>query len=267
MIAKLMKYEVYRRKTTILAYIILFAVAELLILFGLYKGDSWIALSVVMTILIIGGTYVYALVDTIASYYSDLKNKHGYMLFLTPVSGYQIIGSKALFGLLQLFVTVVLMFLAMFLNYRVAIHLYFTGTEFEELWRQLMEGFKVIAPHIGQLIQFLLIVLLQWFTIIMMGILAVTLSKTIFSNSKHSFLFSLLIYILLSVITQTISVSVLAPFGLFGDMINIQIVDNTIVQSSIEIGRYFTIGIVLYSVYISLFYFLSGRFLHKRIDL
>ena len=189
------------------------------------------------------------------------------MLFLTPISGYQIIGSKALFGLIQLFVTVVLMFLAMFLNYKVAINLYFTGTEIEVFWKQITEGLRIIAPNIGQMVQFLLIVLLQWFNIIMMGILAITLSKTIFSNSRHSFLLSLLIYILLSVVTQTISVAVLAPFGLFGEMINIEVVDNTVVKSSIQMGKYFTVGIVMYAIYIGLFYFLSGRFLHKRIDL
>lgn len=267
MISKLLKYEFLRRKNMLLAFAIILVVAEGLTLFGLYKGDGWMALSVFMCILMVGATYFYALVDTIGSYYSDLKQKHGYMLFLTPVSGYKIIGSKALFGLMQLFVSVMVLFLMMLLNFKVSSDLYLTGTELQQVWDAIITGFKGFIPNLVQIIQFIILTLMQWFNIIMMAIFAITLSKTIFSNSQHRFLLSLLIFILLSIAIQAITVSVLAPFGLFGEMIKIESINGNIINGSLSIGKYFTIGMALYAVYISAFYFLSGRLLHKRIDL
>jgi ABC-2 type transport system permease protein len=266
MIAKLLKYELLRRKGPLTAFAVIFIVLEGLLLFGLFKGDAWIGLSIFMTILLIGGTYVFVLLDPKISFYSDIKNKHGYMLFLTPVNGYQIVGSKALFGFIQMFVAGAILFLTFVLNSKLTTHLYFTGTEIESLWNRISHDFKDFLPTLGQIIQFLVMVLLQWFNVIMMGIFAITLNKTIFSDNRHSFLLSLLMYVFLYVIIQTVTVAILAPFGLFGDMLRVQ-TSNGSIQGSLNVGKYTTLGMILNAFYILLFYFLSGRFLHKRVDL
>ncbi len=268
MITKLLKYEFLRRKNTLLAFAIILAVAECLIIFGLYKGDGWLALSIILSVLIIGTTYFCALLDTIWSYFSDLKNKHGYMLFLTPNSGYKIIGSKALFGLVELFISVAVVFILTAINLTVAKGIYAPeSTELHNMIIQLKVNFKDLIPSLWQIIQFVLMTLLQWFNIIMMGIFAITLSKTVFSTGKHRFLLSLMFFILLSIVVQFITVSVMTPFGLFGDMIKIEMSNNVPIAASLHMNKYFLIGSVLYVIYITLFYFFSGRLLHKRIDL
>jgi len=267
MILKLLKYEFMRRKNTLAAFCILLAVAEGLILFGLYKGKGWVALSIFLSVIMVAAVYFYGLLDAIGSYFSDLKNKHGYMLFLTPVSGYRIIGAKALFGVIQLFVSAILVFLLMFLNLRISGKLYLSGTQLEQFWIAAKAGLGALVPNLWQIIQFVVITLMQWFNIIMMGIFAITLSKTVFSSSRHRFLLSLLFFILVNMAVQAITITVLAPFGLFGDMIHYEVMDNVMVYGSLNLDKYFTIGIGLYAVYISLFYFLSGRLLHRRIDL
>lgn len=65
MIAKLLKYELLRRKGPLTAFAVIFIVLEGLLLFGLFKGDAWIGLSIFMTILLIGGTYVFVLLDAV----------------------------------------------------------------------------------------------------------------------------------------------------------------------------------------------------------
>jgi hypothetical protein len=134
------------------------------------------------------------------------------------------------------------------------------------LWNRISHDFKDFLPTLGQIIQFLVMVLLQWFNVIMMGIFAITLNKTIFSDNRHSFLLSLLMYVFLYVIIQTVTVAILAPFGLFGDMLRVQ-TSNGSIQGSLNVGKYTTLGMILNAFYILLFYFLSGRFLHKRVDL
>lgn len=264
---KLIKYEFLKKQKFLFATIAGLIFMELGILFGIYKGGQWSALSIFLIFIMISGIVLLVFIDTVRSYSFDLNNKQGYSLFLTPVSGYKIIASKALVSLIELLLGVFVVFILMYLNFSFTKFLYFDSTN--QLVKDMIMAIKesAILPTLPQISLFITASAFQWFTVIMIAILAMTIRKTILSQSKFGWLISLVLFIALYSLIETINVAALTSFGLFSDIIEMANIQADPTYFSSYIFKYVGISAILYPIYISILFFLSGMFLNKRVDL
>ena len=94
---KMMKYEYRRGVFPLLVVITALAAAELLFLIGIFAEKDLLT-GLGITFLVLGGwaSFMFVLIYGVIIYSQDLKNKTGYMVFMTPISNYKIIGAKLL---------------------------------------------------------------------------------------------------------------------------------------------------------------------------
>lgn len=106
----LIKYE-FIRKYKLIAVTIITAIA--LNIFLITRGVGGSATFLVLFPIVL---FVLYLTDIIKMYSDDLNNKTGYMLFMTPNSGYKIISSKLLTAVLEGFALLLLYFIFTLIN-------------------------------------------------------------------------------------------------------------------------------------------------------
>ncbi len=106
---KLLKYEWLRRQRLLMGAALAVLFMEGITLYSIWRGGNWNILAICLTAVLFIGCLLLPLLDTVTQYYSDFKQKHGYMLFMTPQSGYSILWSKALFAFMELVAAVILL--------------------------------------------------------------------------------------------------------------------------------------------------------------
>jgi hypothetical protein len=261
-----MKYEIKRRKKLILTVAIIIAFLEAAVCFGIYKGGVWSVISVVFSFVILVGGLLFPFIDAIANLYSDFKNKHGYMLFLTPNKGIKIFGSKAIFALLELLAIVVIVAcslsisLALLKSMRPVIYASVFGDMFNSIETLLVSN----DLSVWSIAPFVIAVLLQYFTSIMIAMLSLTISKTILSKNNFNWLFALLIYFAVSFGVQALDASVILGFGYVNNMFNISGLTK---ELFIEMTNFIYIGSGIYIFWIAVSTTVSSILLSKRTDL
>jgi len=270
----LLKYELLRRQKILIITAAFMFIAEIIILLGINKLGPLLGVAIVLMFLMVIGVTVLIFAEAIRSYSTDLNQKQGYMLFMTPNSGYKILGSKMIINMVTLLVFSTITFLFMYLNFMYAKGLYFNDAtgELKQIADALTQIYGNALP--GPLAVFLLymVQLIEWFGYIMVAILAITLRKTLFAQSRHGGLLSFLVFIVVYAIMQTINFFIMAGYGLankYIDGINSMIESDTF-NSDLYfniIRNYVILGVVLWLVYITIYYFISARLLNKRIDL
>lgn len=201
---KMMKYEYRRGIFPLLVVITALAAAELLFLIGVFgKKDICVGLGLIF--LILGGfaAYMFVLVYGVIIYSQDLKNKTGYMVFMTPLSNFKIIGAKLLSILLTGATLVVFLGIIMVVDYNV-IKTHDSNIAGMEIMLNGILGTNgsSLGTIIANLAAFIVVVLIQFFTMITIAYLAVSLSSTVLQNKKIkgvvSFVLFIVIYVLMS---------------------------------------------------------------------
>lgn len=262
---KLMKYELYRRKTLLISVIITMLALEAIICFGIYKGGgSWGFLSVALTFVALVGGLLFPFADTVINYYSDFKNKHGYMLFLTPNKGIKIIGSKALFALIELVVMISLIVGSAYLSLAVLKHnqpLVYNSV-FQDIFDGVKKLLNVYDLTFWSLLPLILVTILQYFNGTMIAVMSITISKTVLSKNNFNWLFALLIFFVIGFGVQTLNTTALLGFGFANDMINI--IETNVVG---QLMKYVYVGVGIYTFWITASITVSSILLNKRTDL
>lgn len=96
-----MKYEFRKLRTTLVVLLLTMAALELAFLLGdRLDKDNLVVTSVVLLSLLAFGAYVFILVSGVASYSRELKDRTGYLVFMTPNRPIAIVLSKLLTTLL-----------------------------------------------------------------------------------------------------------------------------------------------------------------------
>ena len=96
---KLMKYELIKQRTSKVIIGAILALLEVAFLAGMLLGKEEImAIAAGMLTFLASVTFVIVGLEEIITYYHDLRDKSGYMLFMTPYNVYEIMGSKILTG-------------------------------------------------------------------------------------------------------------------------------------------------------------------------
>lgn len=193
---KLIKYEFIKKSKLLLILLITAILANLGL--GLAYGLNGIGLFLGLTPIALIFLYLYELIRT---YSDDLNKKSGYMLFMTPNSGYKIIASKLIFIIsegLILFVS----YLIFALFNMIAVALKMTG-DFSEIVRgmeELLTALNMLVSgqfgiNIGDLLLIVIMILISVMVFALIVYSAMTIRKSIFSDNKFGGLISFIIFV------------------------------------------------------------------------
>ena len=189
----LIKYE-FIRKYKLIAGTIITALA--LNVFLITRGIGGSATFLVLLPLVLSVLFI---ADIVKMYSDDLNNKTGYMLFMTPNSGYKIISSKVLTAVLEGFA--LLFIYLIFLLFNGAYIAVSMGNEIDfsqiiKVVNNLLSG--SLGFNLGHISVFLLAALTFIIAFITTVYTAMTIRKSIFSEIKFGGLFSFIIFLLIN---------------------------------------------------------------------
>lgn len=204
---KMMKYEYRRGIFPLLVVITALAAAELLFVIGIFAEKNLLA-GLGITFLVIGGwaSFMFVLIYGVIIYSQDLKNKTGYMVFMTPISNYKIIGAKLLSILLTGATLVAFLGLLIVVDYNL-LKSHNGGVAGVELVLDDILGTRglSIGSVIANVAGFIVVALIQFYTMITIAYLAVSLSSTVLQNKKIKGVVSFILFVALYVLYVLVS--------------------------------------------------------------
>ena len=186
---KLLKYEFRKMRTNLLALVVGLAALEIGFIFGLSTDRTGI-MSVCLTLISIltFAAFAYLILAGIASYSLELRDKSGYLIFMTPVRPIGIVLSKLVFIALASLAAMALFGTAAYLDFRALIlRLNPDPQTMEYLNMMLRFGLRANASvqQIAQMAGFMVAaVLLEVLLTVCSAYLAITLSSTLLQNKK-----------------------------------------------------------------------------------
>jgi hypothetical protein len=266
----LIKYELIKKRKALIMALAVIGIIEIAMLFSLYKGGGWIGLTMLLTFVIIAGINFFIIIDCSLSYSSELNKSQGYMLFMTPNSGYSILGAKVIVSFIELCVGTLALFGVLYSNYLYAYHLLANkiSPEAQVFIDMFKSFFQDIMPSIGQFLLILFIIAIQWFAFLITIYLAITLTKTLLSNIKRRGIISFILFIGLYIATTFLYSKMMNSLAYFSDMVDMVGISSTgKLDFSSTLYKFMIAHCVFYGAISSLFYFISGRLLNRRIDL
>lgn len=183
---KLLKYEFKKTILSKTALLISLVLSEVMMLIGHFgKNDHLLGQGAILFGLVLTfGCFIIG-IASIASLINDLSNNHNYMLFMTPHNGYSILGAKVLENILSTIAFVAISFLMLLGDYFIM-----GGPHQQKLVIDLHTQTKIsaVASFFGYGVMI-------WLAIVALVILSIVLQATLFKDSHHSFLLSLLVFI------------------------------------------------------------------------
>ena len=262
----LLKYEFLKRRKLLGTMLIIFAFLELGVWLGMKLGRGWYTMSIIFFIVMCVGALTFPFIDAVTNYFSDFKKRNGYMLFLTPNSGYKILGAKVLFAVAEVLIFAVLTYVAVSIDYNTLTNL--ISGEVQAVIGEMTSGMKEVLGvdniTLWTAMPLIAMAFIQYLTEIMLALFAITIAKTLLSQKDFNWLLALAFYIMTYIVVQTVNVAAVAVFGLVKDAINIMEMDSLDLFS---IKKYLMLGMVLYAAFFAAAFPISGRLLTKRTDL
>ncbi len=264
---KLMKYEWLRRRKLLSIILICFAFLEGVSIYGMYRGEGWLVLTFFIMFALFFVAMLLPLIDAIANYYSDFKNTHGYMLFLTPNNGFSLVGSKALFALIELLLSLGIVGGILVANYHIAGAFGHEGIvrQIDSIWSNIVQITGSTTMATKSIIYFISYSFVQYFNTIMLALTALTIGKTLLSGKSYNWLAALAMYIALVIGVQVLQFLILTAFGFVGDLLTV--IDTPTDQLPAQMLKYLFIEFGLQIIWITGGYVTSSLLLNKRIDL
>lgn len=268
---KLMKYEWIREKKLLLLGLATLGLLEILMIFCLYQQGGYLSLFTFIMIFLFPVSFVFILVDGIRMLSKDLNQKEGYMLFLTPSSGYQIVLSKLFVNFINLVLSQVLIMIIYVVNYGLAKEIFLSGLPavYDILIEMLRGIIMVIIPYPWVLILGVLYILFSWFQFSTTIYLAIVLTKTILSQVRFKGFFSFVFFIVLNIAINIARSLILSLFA-FQQQVTDELSRLESMNQDIYVDGILKLGIsnlLLSMIIVFGFAYLSGRLIHKHIDL
>lgn len=213
----LIKYEFIKKSKLILIALIASLVANIY-LFTKGTGGSIIFLSTFPMI-----ASVFYFVDILKMYSEDLNKKSGYMLFMTPNSGYKIIVSKILTAVVEGFALLFLYFIYVLINgffilYNTGANINFNINEIIVSLNNLLSG--SLGFNLGHIFMILITALLVLVGFLTTAYTAMTIRKSIFSEIKFGGALSFVIFLLINWGLSYVSTGILDMLTPYYDFIN-----------------------------------------------
>jgi hypothetical protein len=186
---KLMKYEFRKLSTTLLAMLGALAALEVGFIAGVKLDKNGLtAVCVTLISILVFVVYAYIILAGMTSYSRELKEKSGYLIFMTPVSPLGVVLSKLLFTALTALVATALFGVAAFFDIRLLMgRLDLDPKTLDQINMVLRLGLKANAT-VQQILQqvgfWTLTVLIEVILTMCTAYLAITLSATLLQNKK-----------------------------------------------------------------------------------
>lgn len=270
---KLMKYELLKQRTSKLILGGFLLAAELAFILGIVLGreDIW-ALAVVGLVFVTFAGFLVVGLEAIFTYFTDMKEKRGYMLFMTPNSVYSILGSKLLTSILTIAVWILLIGLLAAADVAVLILIY---SNFEVFMEQIrFWGERLFSIQIDWFIVALvtLEVFFNWVCVVTSAFLAITISMLLLSGHRFRGIISFILYIIINLIPVKILSFLERILHLSGSadvQMSTELAEQTAsgislsTNGAMEMGLMFVITVVFA---VSCFFF-TGVILKKRLSL
>jgi len=242
-----------------------------LALYFLNKQGDYAVFTIILMFMMAFGVLLLTFLDVAVQYYNDFKKSQGTLLFLTPNSGYKIIGSKMIFGALELLTGLGLVVICVWITNTVAANLGYAG-----ITTQINEFKEVMALVFGETgmwfaaVGFILLVFLQYTASQSVAISSITLGRTMLSRNSYNWLWAVLIFIGVNIGIQTINSLILVLIGMGDGLFNSEfIITNAEEAAEIvkKVTKYLIVGGAQYIFWIATSFFVSSTLLNKRIDL
>lgn len=254
---KLLKYEFIRKYKLITITLVS---AFLLNLYLLTRGIAGSSSFLILFPMVLSVLYVS---DVIRTYSDDLNKKSGYMLFMTPNSGYKIIMSKLASAVIEGFGMLFIYFVFILINGAFIIYQTRSYIDINEVMNDintLLSG--NIGINLGHVFVFLFAVLVFAIGFIVTVYTAMTIRKSIFSEVKFGGLLSFIIFLGLNWVLTYVSgefYSLVSPQ--YDSFINV----TSISASELLVMMFPVIAVsIIQSIILTL---CSGYLLEKKINL
>ncbi len=200
---KLIGYELRKQRTSRMVILILLAVGVLVFLWGiLFKNDTTAGIALVLMFCSSMLVLLYTGIESILVLNRDLKTKQSYMLWMVPKSVWEIFGAKFISAILQMLFVFALYFAAGCICLLAAIY---TAGGISELVDAIKMILEIAAEANLQdilswsdIIWLAISIFLSWTEVIMIGFLAVVLSRTVLINSKYAGLVSVILFFVIN---------------------------------------------------------------------
>lgn len=143
-------------------------------------------------------TFFIVALEGIVTYYHDIRDKSGYMLFMTPYNVYTIMGSKILTGFLSIAAAVIIFGVIGFADVTLVFARY---GEIQTFFSEMKDFFSVswqVNIDAGLVISSIVETVFSWVGMVTSAFLAITLCMTIFSGMRVKGLISFVIYCVLN---------------------------------------------------------------------
>ena len=203
---KMIKYE-YRKNifSVIILLIVMAAIQAYTIGAALMDKRDHVVIGVTLFMVAASASYIFVLLYGILSYSRDLKNKDGYLVFMTPLSSYQIIGAKLLTTLITGVILVFIIGALGVVDY-IAIAEAFNTDSILDMFEELLTVFGYdLTSILLSILGFVIIFLIQFFMTVTMAYFAISLSCTILQNSKAKGFISLIFFVIFYVVISVIA--------------------------------------------------------------
>jgi len=258
---KLMKYEIIKKYRELLIALSLFGILEVITLVLLLKKNEYTAGGVGLYSVIGVILFIFILVDNIKMYTGDLKNKSGYMLFLTPNSGYKILGSKLIIAFLENVVGFIIYFFVGIINLDIVLRI-MEEQGLVDLLNSMNINIEYTGADIASVFVIGIVFLCGWVVFILSIYLSATIYKSLLSNVKHGGLITFVIFLLVNKILEVI-------YKLFGKItMSVNYFDNIDITENFSNVLFF-VGpwAILLLIVGAILYFITAYLLDKKVNL
>lgn len=260
---KLLKYELLRKKKVYVIALCILTVLMLLIAFGIprLQNNYWVLITTVSALILLVGGLLFPIIINIAKYYSEYKNRSGYMMFLTPNSGSKIFGSKVLAAIIDTLAIYILLGLCALISYSIVQASYAEIPQISQLWAK----FKMAFPNInlGTVVTVgVIAALIQNINTIILALFSITVSKTMLAHKPLNWFIPLIMFFVISWVEQMVATTIIAAanFTSFKELIS-----NNYINIDLSLVLIMAIGISI--VFASAYTIISSRLITKKLDL
>lgn len=260
---KLLKYELIRKKKVYIITLCIFAVLTLLVAFGIPRLDSnyWVLITTLAALILVVGGVLFPIIINTAKYYSEYKNRSGYMMFLTPNSGSKIFGSKMLAAIIDTLGIFILLGLFGLISYSVADANYSLAPHISRFWTEVHQQFPGI--NAGTIIAVgVIAAIVQNINTIILALFSITVSKTLLAHKSINWFIPLIMFFVISWVEQMVSTTIIAAtnFTSFKELIS-----NNSTNIDLTLVLIMAIGISI--VFATAYTIISSRLITKKLDL
>lgn len=197
---KLMKYEFRKQLNSKLAIMAILGLLEIYFLYGVLANKQTAEVRATMLLSLLAVIAIlYVSFECILTFNNDLRTKQSYMLFLTPQSTYSIVGAKILMAGIQIILVGCLFGLTAVLDIYAILSKNGQVSSLLDYITEMINTVFSIEVSVSNLLMTLFQIVVEWTLVVIIGMLAITLSATFMANTKLRSVVSFALFLALDI--------------------------------------------------------------------